>query len=252
MTVGAYTWDPYCGAPPQPAELWAHWNLDPPLLAAMALGVALWSLTVGRRGCGAGRRLAFAAASAVLVVAFVSPLCALASALFSARVAHHMLTVSIAAPLLAIALRDGARLGGAWAWLLPHTASLWLWHSPGPYALALANDSVYWLMQLTLLAPAVLFWRGVFAAPAPSAAGALILGMMQMGLLGGLITFAGEPLYTPHLTTTAAWGLSALEDQQAAGLIMWVPASAVYLAAALASAWTWLGAEREGGATAVP
>ena len=41
------------------------------------------------------------------------------------------------------------------------------------------------------------------------------------------------PLYAPHLATTAPYGLSPLEDQQLAGLIMWVPASLPYLAVAL-------------------
>ena len=43
------------------------------------------------------------AAVAVLVVAFVSPLCALSAALFSARVVHHLLLVAVAAPLIALA-----------------------------------------------------------------------------------------------------------------------------------------------------
>jgi putative membrane protein len=64
--------------------------------------------------------------------------------------------------------------------------------------------------------------------------------MVQMGLLGALITFAGEPLYAPHLLTTAAWGLTPLEDQQLGGLIMWAPAAAVYLVAALLVAGRWL------------
>ena len=37
----------------------------------------------------------------VLAVAFISPPCALSSALFSARVVHHALLVAVAAPLLA-------------------------------------------------------------------------------------------------------------------------------------------------------
>ncbi len=54
-----------------------------------------------------------------------------------------------------------------------------------------------------------------------------------MGLLGAVITFARVPLYPPHFATTDPFGLSALADQQLAGLIMWVPATIPYLAAAL-------------------
>lgn len=240
MQSAARTWDPYCGVAPEPAALWSQWNVDPLLLAAIGAGIAAWLLTLGR-SASAGERVAFAAAMAAVIVAFVSPLCALSSALFSARVSHHLLTVAVAAPLLAVALRRTPTAGAAWTWLLAHAASLWLWHAPGPYAFALSSDPAYWLMQSTLLVPAVMFWRGVFAAQAPVAAGLLILGMMQMGLLGALITFAGQPLYAPHLATTAPWGLTPLEDQQIAGLIMWAPASMVYLFAALAAGWAWLG-----------
>ena len=38
----------------------------------------------------------------------------------------------------------------------------------------------------------------------------------------------------------AAWGLAPLQDQQLAGLIMWVPAAGVYLAAALVGMNRWL------------
>jgi putative membrane protein len=69
-----------------------------------------------------------------------------------------------------------------------------------------------------------------------------------MGLLGALITFAGGALYAPHLLVTQAWGLTPLQDQQLAGLIMWVPAAGLYLGAALFLAQRWLA--REAGSAA--
>src|SRR3546814_17286561 len=57
--------------------------------------------------------------------------------------------------------------------------------------------------------------------------------MVQMGLLGALLTFSGSALYAPHLLTTQAWGMSPLQDQQLAGLIMWVPAAGLSLGAAM-------------------
>ena len=65
--------------------------------------------------------------------------------------------------------------------------------------------------------------------------------MVQMGLLGALITFAARPLYAPHWLTTQDWGLSPLDDQQLAGLIMWAPGSLVYLFAAVAILYRSLG-----------
>jgi putative membrane protein len=95
-------------------------------------------------------------------------------------------------------------------------------------------------MQATLLGTAVAFWAAVRRSSVATAVAALLATMVQMGLLGALITFAGKPLYAPHLLSTAAWGLSPLEDQQVAGLIMWAPAAAIYLAAALLIAARWL------------
>ena len=52
-------------------------------------------------------------------------------------------------------------------------------------------------------------------------------------LLGAAISMAQSPWYRSHVQTAAQWGITALEDQQLAGLIMWVPAGFVYLFAAL-------------------
>jgi putative membrane protein len=65
---------------------------------------------------------------------------------------------------------------------------------------------------------------------------------VQSTILGALLTFARAPWYTSHLGSTAAWGLTPLEDQQLAGLIMWVPGGLIYLAAALTLFGLWLNA----------
>src|SRR5690606_12670491 len=100
---------PYCGTAPAPEEAWTRWNLDPPLLAGLVLLALAYGMMRRRAGPNGGRRDAcFAAAWLLLWIAFVSPLCALASALFSARVAHHLLLIAVAAPLLAAAAPIGA------------------------------------------------------------------------------------------------------------------------------------------------
>ena len=226
-------WIPYCGAAPVPAEWLARWNLDPLLLGALALAAALHFRSGDIvRGTDHAK---FAAALVVLAIIFISPLCALSSALFSVRTAHHLLLIGVAAPLLVLSRPSAAaRLpGDLTIWTAAQTLAIWLWHAPPAYEAALSSDLVYWTMQLALIASAVGFWAAIRRAPAPSAAIALVVTMLQMGLLGAIITFAGRPLYAPHLLTTSAWGLSPLQDQQIAGLVMWIPASAIYLAAAL-------------------
>lgn len=220
-------WTPYCGPAPDPSAWLGRWNLDPVLLLVMGLAFLwLW------RGPARDGRGALSLAFAVLAISFISPLCALSSALFTARTLHHLLLILAAAPLLALALPMArtSRLPAAAAF---HVVVFWIWHAPGAYAFALSSDPAYWAMQASLLVSGAWFWAGVRAASAPAAIVGLLAVMLGMGLLGALIAFAGQPLYAPHFATTLAWGLTPLEDQQAAGLIMWAPAAAAYLAAAL-------------------
>ena len=227
----------YCGLAAVPEDFWIRWNGDPLLLAALA---AL-ALAVGR-GHSADARAGWAAI-ALMVVVFVSPLCAAASALFSARVLHHVLLIAAVAPLLALAF-PLRRLGSPPLAVLvgAHAVILWLWHAPGPYAWGLASVPAYWLMQASLLGSAWLLWRAILAPaaqPGPALI-ALVATIGQMGLLGALIAFAPRPLYLVHLASTAPWGLSPLADQQLGGLLMWVPAILPYLGVGLWLAWSGL------------
>jgi len=233
----------YCGPAPAPATLLTAWNLDPPLLVALALASVFGFIALRRTPQRKGRERAFAIGMAALVLAFVSPLCALTVALFAARSVHHLVLIGLAAPALALAfplLR--APLRTAW---LAMSAALVGWHVPALYSAAWDSALVYWLMQFALLLPAWAFWSAVFArsqAPlAPFAHAALIAGLAgQMGFLGAILTFAPRALYPEHLTGTEAFGLSLLGDQQLAGLIMWVPGMvpfAIVAALALRTGW---------------
>jgi len=229
------TWFPYCGAAPTPVEWLERWNFDPVLLGVLGL-----SAFFAFRSAPAGRRLPLAAAFALAVVLFISPFCALSSALFSARVTHHVLLTAALAPLLAIALPRARWPGSLAAWTALHALLFWIWHAPSVYAAALSSDALYWLMQASLLGSAFGFWAAVLRSPVPAAVAGLLVTTVQMGLLGALLTFAPAPLYAPHLASPMAWGFTPLEDQQLAGLIMWAPAAGLYLAAALLLLGRWL------------
>ena len=235
------TWLPYCGPAPTPAEWLGRWNLDPVLLVALGLGLALAVRSARLRGEPAWPAWA---GFAVLVALFVSPFCALTSALFSARVFHHVALTAVAAPLLARALPapQAMRAGGLMVPAGVHAIAFWLWHAPPAYSWALSNNVAYWLMQGSLLCSAVVLWWAIRRAAVPSGVAVLLFTMVHMGLLGALLTFAGSPLYAPHLTGPVAWGYTPLEDQQLAGLIMWAPGAALYLGAAMALLGRWLAA----------
>lgn len=222
----------YCGPAPGPAELLWRWNLDPAAMAAVVL-FALW----------AARSRSGVTATLVLALTLISPLCALSSALFSARVAHHILLVAVAAPLLALArpARGPVSVGLPF---LAATAALWLWHAPLPYDAALGHVGLYWLMQASLLGTAFLFWQAAFSRPGGSGAPWVLFAYMAMGLLGALLTFAPEPLYGAHRLGPLLWGMEPLADQQLGGLIMWVPAGlpfAVWGAMLARRAWRAMG-----------
>jgi putative membrane protein len=219
-------WLPYCGRAPEPAALLTRWNLDPLLIAVIALAT-LWAWRRSERS------EAVAGASAMAVLLFVSPLCALTSALFSARSGHHVLILAGLAPLLAMAVPRMAGAGSVGWWTGAGAVVLWAWHLPAVYAASLSSDAIYWLMQLALLGTATGFWVAARRAGPGPAILACLANVVQTGLLGALLTVAPRALYAPHALTTAAWGLSPIADQQLGGLIMWVPGAGLYLAAAL-------------------
>ncbi|RZJ00707.1 MAG: cytochrome c oxidase assembly protein [Brevundimonas sp.] len=236
--MNSVLWIPYCGPGATPADILARWNLDPILLAVLAAATLLIVL----RRSGRARVLGLTG-MAVLAIAFISPLCALSSALFAARTVHHVLLVAVAAPLLAYSLPRRA-VGPLALATAVQALVLWAWHGPAVYEAALSRDLVYWVMQTTILGSAVWFWMGVRQASAPAAVVALLAAMVAMGLLGALLTFISASLYAPHLLTTSVWGLTPIEDQQTAGLIMWAPAAALYLGAALVVLGRWIGPDR--------
>ena len=237
-------WLSYCGAAPDPAEWLGRWNLDPALLAGLLLCAGLTMARLDRwQGRDGGRRRSAAqTALAIFAILYVSPLCALSAAFFTARVVHHMALVLAIAPLLAIALEPWLlRLTRPiWLWTAFAAGAFWLWHAPGPYSAALSSNGVYWLMQASLLGTATGFWAAVRRAEAGTAIAAVLATTVQMGLLGALITFAVRPLYPPHFASTIAWGVSPLADQQLAGVVMWAPGSFAYLLAAMLIGRRWL------------
>jgi putative membrane protein len=231
LEVGPDT--PYCGAPPLPGAV--QWNFDPWLILGLAVALLLaWNLA----GRGGDRRLLLLGWVA-LAATLLSPLCNLSVALFSARVAQHLMLLIAAAPLLALSLplpRPAAAPAGLALAAATFALALWAWHLPGPYGITFRSDAACWAMQLTLLGSAVWLWRGLLLGAAARPEAALLAGLAtaaQSGALGAVLTFAPRPLFAEHAKTTLAWGFSPLEDQQLGGLLMWVPGGIAFAAASL-------------------
>lgn len=257
-----------------PHDLWVAWNDDPLLLFGITAGVGLYLRGWSRRSQWRQdwRRAVGALGVVALALALLSPLDALADTLASAHMVQHIILVLVAAPLVVAggvpatmmralspsvrrAARRAARAsGGDWmvhtlrrpapAWIL-HAGALWLWHSAALYDAALSSHWVHGLQHLSFITTALLFWSAVLSPRAsrrvsPGVAVLLVFTMaLQSVLLSALLTFAPSPWYEAYATTTRAWGLDPLVDQQLAGVVMWVPAGLVYLGIGLALLATW-------------
>ena len=230
--TGRQIWIPYCGAAPPPAEWLAHWNVDPALLLMLASSLAICLARPSKSRSVQHARLA---SIGVVALLFVSPFCVLGSALFAARTLHHIVLLTLLAPLLATALDlHRLRLPGTFAfWTVIQAAVFWIWHAPAAYELALSSTWAFWAMQLTITGSAVAWFARLRRESAGTAVIGLLATMVSMGLLGALLTFGGVAIYAPHTLSAPMYGLSPLEDQQLAGLIMWAPGSAIYLLAAV-------------------
>ena len=167
----------------------------------------------------------------LLALALLSPLCRLAATLAVGHMAQIMAIIAACALLASGASRTAPR--GLAAATLLHGALLWLWHAPAVYGWTLQQPAVHWLAYALLVASATWFWHGVLHEPRAGAAlGALLATTLHTGLLGALLTFAPDVLYPLHTAGARAWGLDPVQDQQLAGLVMWVVGALGYLGVA--------------------
>jgi putative membrane protein len=259
------------------AIVWSfEWEVTVPLLLAALLyagGVLrLWRAAGAGHGVTRRHAAAFALGWVTLAVALVSPLDALGTQLFSAHMVQHELLMVLAAPLLVSgrplavwvwALPPRARRGvgralhwppwrsiwhgltrAATAWTL-HAVVLWGWHLPWLFDAALRDDDWHAAQHASFLGSALLFWWALMKPGARASQGAslvyLFTTMLHTGALGALLTLSSQVWYLPYQATTSAWGVSALEDQQLGGLVMWIPAGAAYLVVGLLLAARWIG-----------
>lgn len=210
------------------------------------------------------RIMAYAAGWLTLALALLSPLHALGERLFTAHMIEHEILMAVSAPLLVLsrplvmllfALPDNARkaLARFWAfmaggrfrlWLrsgglatIVHGAVLWLWHVPPVFDSAVVHDGLHRLQHLSFFLSALWFWWTILWSSNRSAATwHLFVTMMHMSVLGALMALSPRVLYTAQTSVAGHYGLTPLEDQQLAGLLMWVPAGTIYAGAAMTMA----------------
>lgn len=206
-------------------------------------------------------------------LALLSPVDVLGGQLFFMHMIQHLLLIMIAPPLLLVAnplpfilwglpaslrLRLGRALsvplhstslfrrglravtGSGFVWLF-WVVALVGWHDPTAYNAALRDDFIHDLEHLSFFLASMFFWWRVTGAgprihKQRSLIGriALLIGAIPPNMLIGLVlAFATESIYTYYLDVPRLWGIDVLTDQQIGGVIMWVPGSMMYLIAAL-------------------
>jgi cytochrome c oxidase assembly factor CtaG len=245
--------------------------MRPDLAPTVALAVfAGWYLYGARRWRRSptlrARRFWFAAALAVLVAALLSPLDELSGESFTAHMIQHMLLAVLAPPLIVMAAPEVAMIGALprsgrravarlrhrlqWlaafatapfvAWSL-HTGAIWAWHAPRLYDLALENEALHAAEHLSFVATGCLIWWCILPRRR-YALGMIILfaTAMQTGVLGALLALSSRVLYPAQAAAGAHWGLTPLEDQHMAGLVMWVPGGILYVIAMSVLFIAWL------------
>jgi putative membrane protein len=244
----------------------------------VGLVFSAWLYWRGARRMAGRRRWespAFIVGWLALFIALVSPLDALGGALFAAHMTQHEVLMLVAAPLLVLGrplapfllalpekwrrrLTDAGKAASVqrgWRWLvnpvaawLIHAAVLWVWHAPVLFQATLESESVHAAQHLSFLFSALLFCEALAFNHGERGGrmgyGAAVIYVfttaVHTSLLGALLTFSPTLWYPVYQSTTAAWGLTPMEDQQLGGLIMWVPAGMVYVAAGLALLALWL------------
>lgn len=268
------------GAAHDPSWL-TRWTADPFVITLLVISTVwyraglrrLWT----RMGVGRGVRwfevLAFVLGQVSVVIALLSPLDALSDVLFSAHMGQHEILMLISAPLLVIgrplfvflwafgpAGRESLGRFTQRGWVravwkavthplgivVAHAIAVWVWHLPALYEAALASEPIHVLQHACFFITAALFWWSmIYGRYGRIGYGLAVLYVFltaaHTGALGALATFARTVWYPTYAERAPALAGTALEDQQLAGLIMWVPAGAVLTILGLALFAAWMG-----------
>jgi len=253
---------------------WTAWTFDPGIWFTILLLHGAYLVVVGplrakfphSQPVTSVQLFCWTAGILTLVLGLVTPLSTLADQyLFSAHMLQHILVTLIAPPLMLLGLP-------AWVfepllrvpWLLRLARSLTrplaaflifnvtfaAWHIPALYNLALYAAPVHLLEHFTMVFAAFLLWMPVLSptpllprAPLPVQVLYIFLSSVLSTGLGALITLAKQPIYIFYAQAPRIWGISVLDDQVVAGLIMWAGAAAIFLLALSIVFFYWFGAK---------
>jgi cytochrome c oxidase assembly factor CtaG/polyferredoxin len=211
-----------------------------------------------------GHLAAFLGGLTAIYLALASPIEPFAALFLQVHMVQHLLLMMVAPPLLWLGaplfpLLRGLPRPVRTYWVAPLLSSpplrrlvarlthplmalplfvavTWLWHLPPVYDLALRSRGWHYLQHGCFLGAALLFWYPV-VRPYPARPRwslwllfpYLIVADLSNTVLSAVLTFSDRVLYPYYTEVPRLGGLSALEDQSAAGVLMWVPGSIIFL-----------------------
>jgi cytochrome c oxidase assembly factor CtaG len=211
-----------------------------------------------------GRLAAYLAAMLSMFLALGSPIEPFSALLLEVHMVQHLLLMMLAAPLFWLSAplfpllhglpaevrrywvppllrarflrKQAARLTHPATAFVIYSVVTWFWHVPSVYDLALRSPAWHYVEHSCFLVAALLFWYGI-VRPFPSrpvwsawlVLPILLLADVQNTILSALFTFSSRPLYPYYANGPRIWGISALDDQVSAGVLMWVPGSVAFL-----------------------
>ena len=256
-----------------PGPWWLAWSADPIALVGVPLAALLYarglrSLGTPRRFHGSWRPAAFYLGLGAVAAALVSPLDRLADGLFLAHMGQHVLLTMVAVPLILlgapiIPVLRGVPRRARRAVVIPvlrsppvraalktlaHPVVGWLlfvgaflgWHLPLAYEAALESDGLHVLEHVSFAAGAYLFWRTAIdplplrpTLPYLARVPYLFVTLVPNFVLGAFLAFSPNPWYATYEVAAPLHGLTAIEDQEVGGVLMWIAGSFIIGAATL-------------------
>jgi len=216
------------------------------------------------------RKMASFICGVILIwVAVGSPLAALDHELLTVHMVQHLLLMAVAPPMIMlgrplVALLYGLpkrfvqHIVGPFLWWAPvrqlgqiiaHPVFCWIaatmtvigWHLPAAFALGQHSVAGHEIQQASFLLAGFLFWLPVIEhwpsishSPKWSVPVYLFLATLPCDALSAFLTFCGQVVYPSYISAAHVFGISALQDQEWAGVLMWTSITFIYMVPAMA------------------
>jgi putative membrane protein len=225
------------------------WTLAPIAIASLLAYAAIYAVRWrrvrqdhGARGASVWRLLSWVTGIAIIFVALISPVDRISDQLASAHMVQHLLLADLAPIALILGLtkiilrpatrrihaieRRAGPFGHPAFGVVAYVGVMWFWHVPPLYDAALHHDGIHVIEHLSFAAAGGLYWwhllspiRSRLRLGGMGPIAYMVSTKVLVGFLGVALAFEPKQLYDYGPGGTR-WGMSPLDDQHVAGLLM--------------------------------